>query len=880
MSDGGALLVQKNNLHDAFGCVPGVEAYAWSPAMCAASTEEHSDLFAGPSFYWRHYIDSISRNGLGLAVLSAWGLRWNCICEDFRNEIMCLSTGCSDFSPLGRVQHDDALTIDCTSQMNDTLFEKRTVCSVATFSADRPLLLHGDSSPTASESVFEQRNLPPHSCKSLIPCLRKSKFSLTASKSVQFDAKVLLHIGLDDEIEMATVMLWHDDLQGWKEKPWTRKPKKTKDQDSEIGTEEVHAFSPFSEHLAIDSRMHDYSDFHGRESDVFSLQQRIDLTYCCQDETVFVQTSRQVGKVFKNEPIDRQNVDMVSAFQEGHVYQGDGDAESHNDSPQGSEGYSPSEGPASLVARTPSSDNDRQDVILFHLQDFPIRALITWSNYEDMMTEIAHHFALVRDALVDAYEVVVPPPDLEPGIAPIIVHVVNDIPHHTAGRLVLLDIAYHAHRVETNFQSGPTVSRQVLPLPRHVSRNELLACAKVERYCRAENGRCLVFINSRRWPDYDVDRKTIAHGDYIKFAVPPSERFTCPTEVITDLTQRGLTDQQILDEIFNDEAVSDVSPDMLNDEEVRQLAAPRHPDGDVALLMQLASSSNVDQPVFQSLNSRESSESVIPQDWMIDLQRIVSPLEQCDADVAQEFLFSIYTWLVDHQGEKICKEPKIVVLGGNPSEWEEDIRQPWQHLLDHREHVFFDLAAPTARRSELEEHVAHIILTRNHNDKSSVLISIEFVDVEASSVVVRFAAVLPRECTTADVTLAIPLLTAFSLNPVEWVVPSFQDNHQSFHTWSGMGLIVKVFPHTEGHWLDGDDEEHSLLQFQVDGTNFVQSPLRSLVGNPLVSRASQCDSQLGSTILPFQKRMSGSSGGNVKLSLTEEFIRYVQAVGS
>ena len=875
MSDGGALLVQKNNLHDAFGCVPGVEAYAWSPAMCAASTEQHSDLFAGPSFYWRQYIDAISRNGLGLAVLSAWGLRWSCICEDFQNEFMCLSTGCSDVSPLDRVQHDDPFTIDFTSQMNDTSKERGTVCSVAAFSADQPHLLHGDSSRTSPEPVSVQLNLMTPSSKSLISCLRKSKFSLTASKSVQFDAKVLLHIGLDDEIEMATVMLCHDDLQGW-----TRKPKKNKDLDGETGTEEVQAFSPSFELPALDSRMHDYSDFHGRESDVFSLQQRIDLTHCCQDETILVQTARQVGKVFKNEPINRQNIDMVSAFQEGHVYQGDGDAESHNDSPQGSEGYSPSEGPASPVARTPSSDNDRQDVILFHLQDMPIRALITWSNYEDMMTEIAHHFALVRDALVDAYEVVVPPPDLEPGIAPIIVHVVNDIPHHTAGRLVLLDIAYHAHRVEMNFQSGPTVSRQVLPLPRHVNRNELLACAKVERYCRAENGRCLVFINSRRWPDYDVDRKTIADGDYIKIAVPPSERFTCPTEVITELTQRGFTDQQILDEIFNDEAVSDVSPDMLNDEEVRQLAAPRHPDGDVALLMQLASSSNVDQPVSQSLNSRESTESVIPQDWLIDLQRIVSPLERCDADVAQEFLFSVYTWLVDHQNEKICKEPKVVVLGGNPSEWEEDIRQPWQHLLEHREHVFFDLAAPTARRSDLEEHVAHIILTRNHNDKSSVLISIEFVASEAPSVVVRFAAVLPKKCTTADVTLAIPLLTAFSLNPVEWVVPSLKDNHQSFDTWSGMGLIAKVLPHPEGHLIDGDDEEHSLLQFQVNGMSFVQSHLRSLVGNPLLSSESQCDSQLGYKILPFQRQMSGPSSGNVKLSLTEEFIRYVQAVGS
>ena len=309
---------------------------------------------------------------------------------------------------------------------------------------------------------------------------------------MQFNAKVLLHIGLDDEIQMATVALWHDDLQGWKEKPWTRKPKKTKDQDSQIDTDEVHS-SPSFESVVSDSRMHDYSVSHRSERDVLSLQQSIDSIFWSQEETALVQTSRQVGKRFKNEPIDRQNVDMVNAskkdrFTKEKTMQ-NRTVTVHKDL----RGYSPSEGPASPVVRTPSSENDRQDVILFHLQDLPIRALITWSNYEDMMTEIAHHFALVRDALVDAYEVVVSPSDLEPGIVPIIVHVVNDIPHHTAGRLVLLDIAYHAHRVETNFQSGPTVSRQVLPLPCHVNRNELLACAKVERYCRAENGRCLVF---------------------------------------------------------------------------------------------------------------------------------------------------------------------------------------------------------------------------------------------------------------------------------------------------------------------------------------------------------------------------------------------------
>ena len=43
-----------------------------------------------------------------------------------------------------------------------------------------------------------------------------------------------------------------------------------------------------------------------------------------------------------------------------------------------------------------------------------------------MMQEIAHHFALQRDDLVDAYEIVVPPPDIGIEVVPTIVHVVGD----------------------------------------------------------------------------------------------------------------------------------------------------------------------------------------------------------------------------------------------------------------------------------------------------------------------------------------------------------------------------------------------------------------------------------------------------------------------
>ena len=881
MNDGGALLVQRNDLHGAEICGQGVEAYAWPPAMCAASTEELSDQTADASFQWRQFIASISRTGLPSAVQSAWVLRWNCICQDFQDIVTHLSPECSGASSPDQAVYDDYLSIDFKSQFKEAIAHENNVCSVAALSARQSHVLHSNIPSNCPKPIYGNPNSIPLSTRKLPSCLGKSRTPCSRSNTVQFDQNVLLHIGLDDEIEMAAVNLHHDALQGWQEKPWTRKPKRIANKRgkrrqvrcshtlSAQVDDPTNAFDPYRNH---DSQHHD--------SDMISSLEQTGLVTHYSDENALMQTPKQFVVSFKNEPIDRSNIDFVHAFHEGYVYQGEGGSDSQPDSPQHSEGYSPSEGPESPDAGPPTDENDRQDVMLYHLQDHPIRALISWSNYEDMMTEIAHHFALVRNALVDAYEVVVSPPDLEPEVTPIIVHVINDFPLHLGGRLVLLDIEYHGHRIETHFQSGPIISRQVLPISRHVNRNELLACAKIERYCRAENGRCLVFINSRRWPDYDVDRKTIAHGDYIKISVPPSERFACSTEQIAEMTQRGFTDQQILDEMVNDEAVSDVSPEMLNDDEVRLLATSTPIDGDVAHLMQFTSSSNSDQPVSRSSNSRESSESIIPLDWFIDLQRIVSPLEQCGADIDQEVLFSVYTWMVDHQDEKICKEPKIVVLGGDPSEWEDDVRQPWQHLLTPQEHVFIDIAAPTARRSHLEEHVAHLILTRRHSSRSSVLISIEFVDDDAPSVIVRFAAVLPTECTLAEVISTIPLLTAFSLNPVEWIAPRMQDNHQSFHTWSGMGLIVKIFPHTEGISIEEDADEQSLVQLHIDGGTDAFPEGRDSMSKSLVQSVFFCGNELHSKTLPFQRRIDDPYGGTFQFSLTEEFIRYVQAVGS
>jgi hypothetical protein len=207
--------------------------------------------------------------------------------------------------------------------------------------------------------------------------------------------------------------------------------------------------------------------------------------------------------------------------------------------------------------------------------------------------------------------------------------------------------------------------------------------------------------------------------------------------------------------------------------------------------------------------SNSSEDDPIPLDWMIDLQRIVQQhVDQCQADPQTEFLFSVYTWFLDHNSQKVCREPKIATLGGDPTEWEEDILQPWQQRLDRQEHVYIDLVQPAVPRSSIEEHLAHIILTQHPEDLSSVLFSMELVDDQAVSVIVRTAVMVPRNCQQLDIVRMVSLFESFSQNQIAWKFPELSSSDQTFRTWSGMGLKVDIYADNEHNMA----EETSLFQ--------------------------------------------------------------------
>ena len=584
----------------------------------------------------------------------------------------------------------------------------------------------------------------------------------------------------------------------------------------------------------------------------------------------------------KNSPMDLQQAYQMQAFQDGHIQHDGGYNEDEEFEIENSDDFSPGDGSESSNIGPPPEEDDRQDVILFHLGDQPIRAMVTWKSYEDMMHEIAHHFSLQREDLVDVYEIVVPPPDIGIGVVPTIVHVVGDTHPVSSDRLVLIDVEYHGHRIECHFRTGPNVLRCVKPLSQTISREEVLFHANVDRYCRSEAGRCLVFINSRRWPDYDLDRKSIAHGDYFRVVVPPSDRYSCPTVAISDMTQRGLSDQQILDEIYVDDAASGYSPSLLDEDTVRGLATQQAEEPDGLQLMQRTGNNLQDDrlPSRQASVNETSNESV-PQDWAIDLHRLVSrQFQRCEGSDRLDFDFSVYTWFLDQQTARLCREPRIAMLGDDPSEWRDDILEPWRHHIRSHDGILIDLVSPHTQRVAIEEHIAHIIITQRPNGLNSVLFSMEFVNAERPSVIVRFAAALSAISSPQQIEEIVPLYHSFVLNRQEWINPPISDQSSSFQTRFGMGIIVRFFP--QDSLSDEDVQETSLLQQNID-----RPPQFKMHCDGVECYNDECSHQ-ADALQGHCDTGKGSRGHTsvtdavpcprfVNFSLTEEFVRYIQA---
>ena len=285
--------------------------------------------------------------------------------------------------------------------------------------------------------------------------------------------------------------------------------------------------------------------------------------------------------------------------------------------------------------------------------------------------------------------------------------------------------------------------------------------------------------------------------------MPPTERFVCTTAQIVELTQGGFSDNEILHQVVGLETSAGYSPSLLADDEVRALATPNlvidEDEEDTFQAMQYSDALRVDgESSQQTVPDQVSEASSIEEDWFIDLLRIVERFAgSCSFTDPDDFTVSVYTWFLDHQKGRICDRPKIVSLGGFPSSWKDELIHPWRHHIDPTDRVLIDLVTPPVPKSDVEEHVAHVILTQGMTDLSSILLSLDFPNPDfpqERSIFVRFAVAVPKHCTRQDLSTAIPLLADIAAERIQWKMPVLESVEQEFRTRHGLGIQIQILP--------------------------------------------------------------------------------------
>ena len=310
---------------------------------------------------------------------------------------------------------------------------------------------------------------------SLHPRSQGSRSSKKKALQVQFEDRIDVWIGLDEGIEMQKIRTSLAALRDWRDKPWSRRRIKSRNQHFHDGFNIPHCSKAFR--FPFESPLEAQAPL----SSVAVLSRVEEQT---NDDFVLMQTSK-----LKEAPFSDQDTARVEAMTGGQTIAPQNHGPDDSSSPSSAAGDLDDEQSSSTEGsgiRPPSSTENRQEVIMFHLRDPPLRALLDWSDYDRMITEIAYHFATTPINIIDAYEINTDLPGLPPNAVPIIVHMLPDIAIGQNAKLALFDIEFHAHQSEAAFQLGPTTQRIVLVTPEWCDRHAILVTAGVDLYCERE----------------------------------------------------------------------------------------------------------------------------------------------------------------------------------------------------------------------------------------------------------------------------------------------------------------------------------------------------------------------------------------------------------
>ena len=188
---GGVFPVHSNGLHDAIATASLADAYVVLPEPHAACHPLLTTHDSEALLHWQHSIqwEPNFQNNFA-AVLGAWKNRWQFLCEEFHEGL------------------NHAPVLPATPSPSEAFIHSPNRSD---------LIASNDAAPMFSRSEHRSCLRSEH-CPKIIP----------KQKRVQFDSEISVHIGLEDNLQMASIPIGIDDLKAWFDKPWKKKPIKSK----------------------------------------------------------------------------------------------------------------------------------------------------------------------------------------------------------------------------------------------------------------------------------------------------------------------------------------------------------------------------------------------------------------------------------------------------------------------------------------------------------------------------------------------------------------------------------------------------------------------------------------------------------------------------
>ena len=181
-------------------------------------------------------------------------------------------------------------------------------------------------------------------------------------------------------------------------------------------------------------------------------------------------------------------------------------------------------------------------VVLYRLGHTPFAAMLGWGSFAQLIREIAPLYQLHTSQVLYVHELRVSIAGSLPGVTPLIVQSITDLPLGSDHVLILVDLEFHGMPSSSATWISPTWERRILAVPPHITRTGLLQQTRVDRYCATERDRCIVRHNHAVWNVQHVGFHPVSHGDYFRVILPSSDISPVDTECLVSSRQQAQPD--------------------------------------------------------------------------------------------------------------------------------------------------------------------------------------------------------------------------------------------------------------------------------------------------------------------------------------------------